>query len=92
MRNGFGVTALVLGIVSVVFSWLTFLILAVSVPGIVFGVLAVRRVSHGEANNKVMSWWGLILSIAGTAFDVALIAALLLVPSHGTGGPGYFGG
>jgi hypothetical protein len=46
-RNGFGVTALVLGIVGTVFSWVPVLGLILAVLAVVFGALGYSRACKG---------------------------------------------
>lgn len=72
-RNGFGITALVLGIVGVVIGTIPILgipALAVGAVGIVFGGLALGRVRKRVATNKKMSWWGLSLSAVAVVLGI----------------------
>ncbi|AXE23222.1 hypothetical protein C0216_06930 [Streptomyces globosus] len=72
-RNGFGVAALVLGIVAVVGCALNFIAVGLGVAAIVFGVLGRSRAARGEATNGGMALAGLILGVTG-----ALLGALML--------------
>jgi hypothetical protein len=72
-RNGFGVAALVLGIVAVVGCALNFIAVGLGVAAIVLGVLGRNRAARGEATNGGMALAGLILGVTG-----ALLGALTL--------------
>jgi hypothetical protein len=64
-RNGFGITALVLAIVGVVFGLVPltgFIALICGSIGIVFGFLGIARASRGVATNRGMSITGTVLS------------------------------
>lgn len=68
MRNGFGTTALVLGIIGVVFAVVPVVgVIAwpLVILGLIFGVLGILRASKGEANNKSMAITGTALSGVG---------------------------
>ncbi|MFJ9341583.1 DUF4190 domain-containing protein [Streptomyces sp. NPDC101733] len=64
-RNGFGITALVLGIISVVGCVLLFGSVALGIAAVVFGALGQRRVNRGEATNGGMAVAGMILGSVG---------------------------
>lgn len=80
-KNGFGVTALVLGIIALLMGFIPFVSLFTSIPlgllGIIFGILGLVRVSKRVATNKVMTIFGLIAS--------ALAILLALTSSIATG-------
>jgi hypothetical protein len=59
-RNGWGVTALVLGLISLVFAGLILGILA-----IVAGSIGVKRADTGFATNRRMAQWGRGLGVLG---------------------------
>ncbi|MEO6881456.1 MAG: DUF4190 domain-containing protein [Mycobacteriaceae bacterium] len=81
LRNGFGIAALVLGIVSIPAGFI--------VVGIVFGIAAVvlgflgrSRVKRGEANNGGLAIAGIITGILGILIGVgALVFILFLAKS-----------
>ncbi len=83
-RNGFGIAALVLGLLALVLCWTV-------VGGIVFGILAVifgllgrARAKRGEANNGGMSVAGAVLGIIGLLLAIGLVvvfASLLNSPA-----------
>lgn len=74
-RNGMGVTALVLGIVGLLLSWLPF-VWVTSILAIVFGAIGAKRARRGEATNRTMALWGMWLGIA--AVIVWFLAAVLV--------------
>jgi hypothetical protein len=74
-RNGLGTSALVLGIVSVVFSWTLYLGFILGVLAICFGAVGLGRVRRGEATNGGSARAGLVLGIVA----VALLALLVVV-------------
>ncbi len=59
-RNGWGITALVLGLISLVFAGLVLGILA-----IIAGSIGVKRADTGFATNRRMAQWGRGLGILG---------------------------
>ncbi|MDQ3306466.1 MAG: DUF4190 domain-containing protein [Actinomycetota bacterium] len=58
--NGIGIAALVVGIISLVISWVPFLGLLLAIVAIVLGVLGIRKASRGEATNKGMAITGVV--------------------------------
>lgn len=80
-KNGFGITALVLGIIALLMGFIPFLSLFTAIPlgllGIIFGISGLVRVSKRVATNKVMTIFGLIAS--------ALAILLALTSSIATG-------
>lgn len=78
MHNGFGVAALVLGIVSIpaggIVVGIVFGILAV-----VFGVLGQGRVKRGEANNGGVAIAGLITGILGIVISLGILVLALVL-------------
>lgn len=75
-RNGFGVTALVLGIVGAVFSWIPVLGLILAVLAVVFGALGYTRVRKGQATNSGMAIAGLVLGIMAFVIQMVILAAM----------------
>jgi hypothetical protein len=75
--NGRATTALVLGILAILFFWLTLLDLALAVPAIVFGALALRdanRFPERGGRNKAIA--GLICGVLSVVLVIATIAVL----------------
>ena len=73
-RNGFGVAALVLGLLAVVSSWTIIGGIVLGILAVVFGVLGRGRARRGEATNGGMSVAGIVLGVVGALIAVALIA------------------
>ncbi|MFG2297230.1 DUF4190 domain-containing protein [Streptomyces sp. NPDC048603] len=78
MRNGFGVTALVLGIIAAVFFCLSFLSVFVGIVAIVFGVLGRARVARGEADNGGLALAGIILGAVGVVIGGVMATFLVI--------------
>ncbi|MER5933362.1 DUF4190 domain-containing protein [Streptomyces sp. NPDC002054] len=78
MRNGFGVTALVLGIISAVMFCTSFIAVAIGITAVVFGILGRGRVTRGEADNGGVALAGIILGAVGIVVG-ALLAVVLIV-------------
>lgn len=73
-RNGFGIAALLLGLLALVLSWTI-------IGGIVFGLLALicglfgrARAKRGEATNGGLSVAGIVLGIIGLLIAIGIIA------------------
>jgi hypothetical protein len=75
-RNGFGVTALVLGIVGVVLSWVPVLGGILAVLAVVFGGLGYARARQGQATNQGMTIAGLVLGVIAFVIQVIVFAAV----------------
>ena len=79
-RNGLGTTALVLGILGVVFAiiWLTFWLGAIlGVLALIFGIIGSSRAGKGLATNKGVAVSGLVLG--AISIVVAIIWGVLIV-------------
>ncbi|MEV1294979.1 MmpS family transport accessory protein [Pseudonocardia sp. NPDC049635] len=77
-RNGFGTTALVLGILGLLFSLIPFVgVIAwpLVILGLIFGVLGIVRVSRGKANNRGVAISGTVLSALGLLVCVLYVSA-----------------
>lgn len=80
-RNGFGVTALVLGILGLVTSWFVVGI----VPGVlavVFGALGRGRARRGEATNGGSAVAGLILGVLAVVIAIVFIFVGIYLRNH----------
>ena len=75
-KNGFGVAALVLGIVGIVLCWFPVLGLLLGVAAIVFAILGRKRAGRQEATNGGMAIAGLVLGILTTIVGVVVLAGL----------------
>lgn len=79
MRNGLGIAALILGIVGILFSFVPltgFIAIILGVIGLILGLVAINRVRHKQANNKVMSIIGSVLSVI--AIIVGIIGIVIV--------------
>jgi hypothetical protein len=79
-RNGFGIAALVLGLIGVVVGIIPFLFwLAVilGVIGLIFGFIGRGRANRGEATNGTMALWGIITS--AIAVVLSIVGLVILV-------------
>ncbi|MFD3699541.1 DUF4190 domain-containing protein [Streptomyces sp. NPDC058646] len=80
LSNGFGITALVLGVLAVVvvFGCITaFLAVPLGIGAIVYGVLGRGKASRGEADNGGMALAGLITGSVGLALGALVTTAML---------------
>lgn len=75
-RNGFGITALVLGILAIVLSWSAVGGIIFGVLAIIFAILGIRRASQGVANNKGMAISGLVTGIVGLVIGIIVAVAV----------------
>jgi O-antigen ligase len=73
-RNGFGVAALVLGVLALLLSWTIIGGVVLGVLALIFGVLGRSRAKRGEATNGGVSVAGIVLGIIGVIIAIALIA------------------
>ncbi|WP_141287100.1 MmpS family transport accessory protein, partial [Pseudonocardia saturnea] len=83
-RNGFGTTALVLGILGLLFSLIPFVgVIAwpLVILGLIFGVLGIVRVSRGKANNRGVAIAGTVLSALGLLVCLVYVSAFASVAS-----------
>jgi len=73
-RNGFGVAALVLGLLALLLSWTIIGGILLGVPALIFGLLGRARAKRGEANNGGMSVAGVVLGVIGLLIAIGIIA------------------
>ncbi|MBB4684484.1 DUF4190 domain-containing protein [Amycolatopsis jiangsuensis] len=64
-RNGFGITALVLGILALVFCWTVIGGIVLGVIALVLGILGVKRANRREATNKGVAVSGIVTGSIG---------------------------
>ncbi|MEU6299594.1 DUF4190 domain-containing protein [Streptomyces erythrochromogenes] len=89
--NGFGITALVLGILAVVGCITSFVAVALGIGAVVFGALGKGKANRGEADNGGMALAGIILGAIGIALGLLVLFAMF-APFFGDGwddGPAY---
>jgi hypothetical protein len=82
-RNGAGIAALVLGILSILLSWLLGLGLLPGVIGLVLGIVGLRRVRRGRATNRGTALAGLITSILGVLLSLVVVVVLAVAWNSG---------
>lgn len=87
-RNGAGIAALILGILSILLSWLLGLGLVPGVIGLVLGVVGLRRARRGRATNRGTALVGVITSVVGIVLSlvVAVLLAVVFGAAWNTGG------
>jgi hypothetical protein len=73
-RNGFGVAALVLGVLALLLSWTIIGGVVFGILALIFGVLGRGRASRGEATNGGLSVAGAVLGVIGVLIAIGLIA------------------
>ncbi|MEU0471554.1 DUF4190 domain-containing protein [Streptomyces olivaceus] len=74
-RNGFGVVALVLGILAALTFWTVFGGIVCGVLAVVFGALGFRRKRRGEATNGATAVVGAVIGLIGLLVSSILLAA-----------------
>ncbi|MFE4636932.1 DUF4190 domain-containing protein [Streptomyces sp. NPDC056773] len=83
--NGFGITALVLGILAVVTCYLGLLF---GIPAVIFGVLGRGKAKRGEADNEGMALAGIITGAVGILISCVFIALMIFGFMLGDSGSG----
>jgi len=87
-RNGAGIAALILGVLSILLFWLLGLGLVPGVIGLVLGIVGLRRARRGRATNRGSALGGVITSIVGIVLSlvVAVVLAVVVGTAWNTGG------
>jgi len=87
-RNGAGIAALILGILSILLFWLLGLGLVPGIIGLVLGIVGLRRARRGRATNRGSALIGVITSIVGIVLSlvVAVVLAVVVGAAWNTGG------
>ena len=83
-QNGFGVTALVLGIVGLPMMFACGGGIIASILALIFGWLGLKRAQSGAATNKGMAIAGLVLGVVGIVWFILVIFVLGLSSVPGT--------
>jgi Domain of unknown function (DUF4190) len=78
-RNGFGIAALVLGLLALVLSWTIIGGIIFGITALIFGLLGRARVKRGEATNSGLSVAGVILGLIGLLIAIGLIAFVVSI-------------
>ncbi|MCX4723427.1 DUF4190 domain-containing protein [Streptomyces sp. NBC_01306] len=95
--NGYGVAALVLGILSVVIFCAWGLGIILGTLALIFGILGRKRANRGEANNGGMALAGIILGPIGIVVSAAFLSVVIwgisqsphTTPDYGSDGSTY---
>lgn len=86
-RNGFGITALILGILAILFGLVPltgFVAIGLGATGAIFAAANTGRLRRRRATNKVMTWFGGILSAFGVVLGIiGMIAVFAAVDQLG---------
>jgi len=75
--RGWAITAFILGLCAVGLAWVPFVFViagAAGIVGLVFGILALRRINSGEQTGKSLAVWGTVLS--AVAIPLCVVGAL----------------
>lgn len=75
--NGYGITAMVLGIIAVTFFCAYGLGIILGILALIFGILGRKRVQRGEATNNGMALAGIILGVIGFVLSAAFIGFIV---------------
>ncbi|MGX1886220.1 DUF4190 domain-containing protein [Streptomyces sp. NPDC055287] len=75
--NGYGITAMVLGIIAVTFFCAYGLGIILGILALIFGILGRKRVQRGEATNSGMALAGIILGVIGFVLSSAFIGFIV---------------
>ncbi|MGW7054569.1 DUF4190 domain-containing protein [Streptomyces sp. NPDC054887] len=75
--NGYGITAMVLGIIAVTFFCAYGLGIILGILALIFGILGRKRVQRGEATNAGMALAGIILGVVGFVLSAAFIGFIV---------------
>jgi hypothetical protein len=73
-RNGFGIAALVLGLLALVLCWTIVGGVVFGIVAVIFGLLGRARTKRGEATNGGVSLAGVVLGIIGLLVAIGLVA------------------
>ncbi len=73
-RNGFGIAALVLGLLALVLCWTIIGGIVLGLLALVFGLLGRARVKRGQATNGGLAVAGIVLGIIGLLISIGIVA------------------
>ncbi|RLE39587.1 DUF4190 domain-containing protein [Candidatus Woesearchaeota archaeon] len=79
MGKGLAIAGMVLGIVSIVFSWAWFIAIICGIVGLVLSLVALKKIKARQAEGKGMAIAGLVCSIVGIAIGVAIVIITAVV-------------
>lgn len=72
-RNGFGIAALVLGLLALVLSWTIIGGIIFGILALIFGLLGRARAKRGESTNGGLSVAGVVLGVIGLLIAIGLL-------------------
>ncbi|HVE96652.1 MAG TPA: DUF4190 domain-containing protein [Pseudonocardiaceae bacterium] len=72
-RNGFGIAALILGLLALLLSWTIVGGIVLGLLALIFGLLGRARVKRGEATNGGLSVAGIVLGIIGLLIAIGIV-------------------
>jgi hypothetical protein len=81
-RNGYGTTALVVGIIGLVFCWVPVFGIVLAGIAILFGFLGLGRVKRGEATNHGHGVAGVVLGSIAALIGIIVTVATFSVAAH----------
>ncbi|MBA2472806.1 MAG: DUF4190 domain-containing protein [Pseudonocardiales bacterium] len=73
-RNGFGIAALVLGLLALVLCWTIVGGIVFGILALIFGLLGRARAKRGQATNGGLSVAGIVLGVIGLLLTIGLVA------------------
>ncbi|MEV7524099.1 hypothetical protein [Streptomyces sp. NPDC091371] len=82
-NNGFGITALVLGILAVVGCITSFIAVGLGIGAVVFGALGKGKANRGEADNGGMALAGIILGAIGIVLGGLMLVMMFVLRDLG---------
>ncbi|BBH66114.1 hypothetical protein ACTI_27990 [Actinoplanes sp. OR16] len=80
-QNAFGLTGMILGIVSIPISCCWPVAGVLSIVGLVFSYLGKKKADSGLATNRGIAIAGLATSVAGLVLSIAFLILALTIPS-----------
>jgi hypothetical protein len=83
-QNGFGLTSMILGIVSIPISCCWYISGVVGIIGLVFGFLGKKKVDAGLANNRGIAIAGIITSAIGVALSILFLILTIALQDFDT--------
>ncbi|QGV78226.1 DUF4190 domain-containing protein [Streptomyces ficellus] len=87
--NGMGITALVLGIISVVLFCAWGLGVVLGILALIFGIIGRKKANRGEANNHGMALAGIILGAVGIVIGGTVLAFIIWTVATEAGRDAY---
>jgi Domain of unknown function (DUF4190) len=80
-RNGFGIAALVLGLLALVLSLTVIGGIVFGILALIFGLLGRARAKRGESTNGGLSVAGVVLGVIGALIAIGLVVSVLNSPA-----------